>query len=89
MKQKTFKLPKSKKVTVDDLLGQDDVNKVLNEVIKVKKDITGIIIIYENDEGWVKWKAAGFNSDEMVGTLEKVKVLEITTDYGCACNDGE
>lgn len=89
MKQKTFKLPKSKRVTVSDLLGEDDVNRILNELIKIKHDISSLIVIYEDREGWVKWKDAGYTTDEMVGTLEKVKVLEITRgdDYGCEDNE--
>ena len=77
MKQKTFKLPKSKKVTVDNLLEQDDINSLLNDVIKEKPDLSGIIVILSYRDGMVRWRDVGLDCDEMIGMLEKVKVLEI------------
>jgi hypothetical protein len=77
MKQKTFKLPINKKITVDNLLEQDDINSLLKDVTKEKGNLSGLIVIMTYRDGWTKWKDTGYDCDEMVGILEKVKVLEI------------
>jgi hypothetical protein len=81
MKQKTFRLPKNKKVTVGDLLGQSEINSVLEKVINDKPIIDGIIVIIQDNSGGISWRTAGFNPLEVIGLLEQVKAWECEEDY--------
>jgi hypothetical protein len=84
MKQKTFRIPKNKKVTVGDLLGQSEVNSVLEKVINDKPIIDGIVVIIQDIKGGISWRSAGFAPLEVIGLLEQVKAWELEDDY-----DGE
>ena len=85
MKQKTFKLPKSKKVTVDDLLTESEVNRLINNIIKEKAKIESMVIIQQDKDGRIAWKVTGFTPFELIGLLEQIKFWELEDD-GC---DGE
>jgi hypothetical protein len=76
MKQRVFKLPKSKKITVSDLLGQNEINSLLNDVIKDKANVDGILVITQDHDGKIAWKVAGLNGLEVIGLLEQVKAWE-------------
>jgi len=80
MKQRVFRLPKSKKNTVSDLLGQNEVNALLNDVIKEKANIEGIIVIQQDKDGRIAWKKTGFSFLEVIGILEQVKQWELEDD---------
>jgi len=80
MKQRVFRLPKSKKITVSDLLGQNEVNALLNDVIKEKANIDGIIVIQQDKDGRIAWKKTGFSFLEVIGILEQVKQWELEDD---------
>ena len=80
MKQRVFRLPKSKKITVSDLLGQNEVNALLNDVIKEKTNIDGIIVIQQDKDGRIAWKKTGFSFLEVIGILEQVKQWELEDD---------
>ena len=81
MKQKTFRLPKNKKITVSDILGQNEVNSLLNDVIAEKGNIDGLVIIQQDKEGRICWKKTGFSCLEVIGLLEQVKQWELDDDY--------
>ena len=84
MKQRVFRLPKSKKITVSDLLGQNEINGVINDVIKEKATVQGILVITQDHDGRIAWKVAGFTGLEVVGILEQVKAWECEDDeYDC------
>ena len=80
MKQRVFRLPKSKKITVSDLLGQNEVNALLNDVIKEKANIDVIIVIQQDKDGRIAWKKTGFSFLEVIGILEQVKQWELEDD---------
>ena len=81
MKPKLFRIPRNKKVTINDLLGQNEVNQLLNDVIAEKGTIDGIVIIQQDREGRISWKKTGFTCLEVIGLLEQVKQWELDDDY--------
>jgi len=80
MKQRVFRLPKSKTITVNDLLTENEVNALLNDVIKEKANIEGIIVIQQDKDGRIAWKKTGFSFLEVIGILEQVKQWELEDD---------
>ena len=82
MKQKTFRLPKSKKVTVDDLLTESEVNRLITDTIKEKANIESMVVITQDKEGGIRWKVTGFNPFELIGLLEQIKFWELEDDFG-------
>ena len=82
MKQKTFKLPKSKKVTVDDLLTESEVNRVLGLTVKEKANIESLVIIQQDKDGGIRWRVTGFSPFELIGFLEQIKYWELEDDCG-------
>ncbi len=76
MKQKTFRIPRNKKVTVGNLLGQDEINALLERVIKDKATTEGIIVITQDVSGGISWRVSGFTPLEVIGLLEQVKAWE-------------
>jgi hypothetical protein len=82
MKQKTFKLPKSKKVTVDDLLTESEVNRVLGLTVKEKANIESLVIIQQDKDGGIRWRVTGFSPFELIGLLEQIKYWELEDDCG-------
>jgi hypothetical protein len=77
MKSKVFRLPKSKRITPSELLRQDGINGVLEDVIKDRPSIEGIVIITAHKNGTLKWKRSGLNDFEVIGILEQVKQWEL------------
>jgi len=85
LKQKTFRLPKSKKVTVDDLLTESEVNRLITDTIKEKANIESMVVITQDKEGGIRWKVTGFSPFELIGLLEQIKFWELEDD--CELND--
>jgi hypothetical protein len=81
MKQKTFRLPKSKKVTVDDLLTESEVNRVLGQTVKEKANIESLVIIQQDKDGGIRWRVTGFTPFELIGLLEQIKFWELEDDF--------
>jgi hypothetical protein len=81
MKQKTFRLPKSKKVTVDDLLTESEVNRVLGQTVKEKANIESLVIIQQDKDGGIRWRVTGFTPFELIGLLEQIKYWELEDDF--------
>ena len=77
MKSKVFRLPKSKKIEMSELLQQVGINGVLEDVIKDRASIEGIVIITTHKNGTLKWKRSGLNDFEVIGILEQVKQWEL------------
>lgn len=73
-KMKTFKLPKNKVITVDDLLSSSDVNGLLEDVVKDKTNIKEMIIIYEDFEDGIHWSNTSMKMSKIIGLLEQVKM---------------
>jgi hypothetical protein len=80
MKQKTFRIPRNKKVTVSNLLGQDEINALLERVIKDKSTTEGIVVITQDVKGGISWRVSGFTPLEVIGLLEQVKAWECEDD---------
>jgi hypothetical protein len=80
MKQKTFRIPRNKKVTVSNLLGQDEINALLERVIKDKSTTEGIVVITQDVKGGIQWRVSGFTPLEVIGLLEQVKAWECEDD---------
>ncbi len=81
MKQKTFRIPRNKKVTVDDLFAQADVNNILKDLNAEKQDIKSLVIIQQNKEGLIAWRNSKMSLTHLTGLLEQVKVWTLTEDY--------
>ena len=69
------KLPKTK-VTVDDILVLDDINRVFNRIDKSKASMKNIIVIYSNGND-VQWDSSNITLGEMVFMMEQVKIAEL------------
>jgi hypothetical protein len=77
--------------TMDDLLTRDDINATLQEVLKCKKDITDIIIIYKDSDGVINQSAAVSEAGEwskdcdlkVLGMLEYVKNMILNPIDDC------
>ncbi len=61
---------KRKNIDIDDILAQDDVNEVLNTVIKEKANITDMIVLYYDNEDTVHMKSTGPLNSRAVYMLE-------------------
>jgi hypothetical protein len=73
----TRKLKLSRKIkTIDDLFARDNVNDILDEVSKDKKDITDMIILYKTSDGCIHYSYAIDESDAKEETLKALGLLE-------------
>ncbi len=81
MKQKTFKLPKNRCITLTDLLAESEINGLLTDVIRDKANAKGMLVITQEHDGKIAWKVAGFTDLEVIGLLEQVKAWECEDEY--------
>lgn len=79
--KKLDKLPK-RKVTVDELLGLDNINKLISDLDKRKASIEEIIVIYTDSDNNIIWKALGLDFSRMLSLFEQVKYGEIIRAQG-------
>jgi hypothetical protein len=77
MKQRVFKLPKNKKVTVADLLGQNEINSTINGLIEKKADIKSILVITVSKDDMIDWRSNNLSDIEVIGLLAQVKKWEL------------
>ena len=72
---------KRKQLTVNDLLTQDDVQSVLAKTIQDKAEITDLICIYQDKEGFINWHiTSNTPPDRKVFLLEQVKIWMLEGD---------
>ena len=72
---------KRQKTTVSNLLNQDDVTAVLAEADKDKANITDLMVIYQDKEGYINWHVTGETTlDRKILLLEQVKVWLLQGD---------
>jgi len=72
---------KRQKTTVSNLLNQDDVTVVLAEADKDKANITDLMVIYQDKEGYINWHVTGETTlDRKILLLEQVKVWLLQGD---------
>lgn len=71
--RKLDKLPK-RKVTVDDLLGLDDVNDVIQGIIENRFDIDEVVVIYtlKKEDGF-HWHTNGMYNSRLIYMFESIK----------------
>ena len=87
-RKKTEEKVPEEMVTVDDLLSRDDVNCILGETLKVKKDIKHLIVVWEDDQGVLGWKASNMRMSKAVGLLEMTKMFIMKdNEYECSEDD--
>jgi len=89
MKQRVFRLPKNRKVTVADLLGQNEINDTINGIIEKKADIKAILVITVTKNDMIHWRSNNMSSIEVIGMLEQVKKWELDDVGGIGDEDDE
>jgi hypothetical protein len=77
------KLPKKKKVTVNDLLATDSVNELLESITKQKNSFDDVVVIAvkKNDKSII-WDMTEMDLSKLIYLLETVKVAMLT-EGGC------
>jgi quinol monooxygenase YgiN len=70
-----------KQLTVSDLLTQDDVKTTIDTVIKDKAEITDLICIYQDKEGFINYHwSKNTTLDRRILLLEQVKFWMLKDD---------
>lgn len=65
------KLPK-RKVTVDDILGCEDIMSVIGDLEKDHLDFNEILVIASTEDG-LQWRHSGMSLSRLIYVMEKVK----------------
>ena len=73
--------------TVDDLLAWDDVNHILGDLVKAKKDIKRLVVVWEDDQGELDWRASNMRMSKVIGLLEMTKTYIIMDNSECYNDD--
>ncbi len=73
------KLPKKKKVTVNDILTTDSVNELLDSTIKQKNGFEDVIIIAtKKKDKSIIWDMTEMDLSRLIYLLETVKIAMLT-----------
>lgn len=88
-KKSESKASEEKIITVDDLLSRDDVNQILNETIKAKKDIQRMVVIWEDDQGVLDWRVTNMRMSKMIGMLEMAKMFVMMDNEYNECSEDD
>lgn len=73
--------------TVDDLLARDDVNQILSEMVKDKKDIKQMIVVWEDDQGVLGWRVSDMKMSKMIGMIEMMKMYAMMDNEYNECSE--
>lgn len=74
------KLPKKKKVTVNDLFTIDSINRLLETITKIRGSLDSVVIIFSRkNSDLIEWQSTPMEVAELVCTLESVKISLLTT----------
>ena len=73
------KLPKKKKVTVNDLLATDSVNELLDSTVKKKDSFEDVIVIaVKKKDKSIIWDMTDMDLSRLIYLLETVKIAMLT-----------
>lgn len=73
------KLPKKKKVTVNDLLATDSVNELLDKTIRHKNGYEDVIVIaVRKKDKSIVWDMTDMDLSRLIYLLETVKIAMLT-----------
>jgi len=86
-RKKTEEKVPEEMVTVDDLLSRDDVNCILGDLVKAKKDIKRLVVVWEDDQGELDWRASNMRMSKVIGLLEMTKTYIIMDNSECYNDD--
>jgi hypothetical protein len=75
--------------TVDDLLTRDDINQILSETVKVKKDIKRMIVVWEDDQGVLDWRVSNMRMSKLIGMMEMVKMYAMMDNEYNECSEDD
>ncbi len=66
------KLPK-RKITVDELLGRQDITKILTETLEKRNDIDELLVIYTDNGKGINWCSSKAATSRLIYVMEIVK----------------
>jgi len=73
--------------TVDDLLSRDDVNNILSDVVKAKKDIKRLVVAWEDKEGQLDWRVSNMRMSKFLGLVEMTKIYAMMDNEFNECGE--
>jgi hypothetical protein len=78
------------KITIDQLLGQDEVKTLLSHLAEEcdKRCITSLVVSWTDDEGAVGYDACGNSMMQLIGMCEWTK-LGLMAEFSDSEEDGE
>lgn len=78
----TIKLKNAEKLlTVNDILTKDDVKEVLSKVANDQTEITDLVCIYQDKEGYINWHTTNDTTlDRKILMMEQVKIWLLQGD---------
>ena len=85
---KSNKLPK-RKITIDEILGADDINAVVNYIQEKKPEILHLVCLIRTRDGVIDAKSNGISTWEVVTLLEMTKALYLDNWLSDKDNDIE
>lgn len=80
-KSNKFKLSVRKTITIDDLLTQCEVGRLLDDIMKNRSQIESLIVIAYLPEGNIQTCYANFTAAEVIYALEDFKMRLLTDDF--------
>jgi hypothetical protein len=66
-------MPEEERVTIDDIIKQDNIAHVIEYLAKVKAHTEEAMAIWVTDDGHIHWAASGISTSRVMYLLEKVK----------------
>jgi hypothetical protein len=76
-KQVSIKAKLKRVKTLDDLFAQDDVNRLLVELVDEKTDIESIVVIYKTADGYIHYRTSDTGIVNSLGLIEYAKNMII------------
>lgn len=70
---------KEKITTISDIIGQDNLGHLLDDLVKLKPELEGLLVLTLEKGGVLSWRAALIEKEKAIAMLERIK-LDILND---------